>query len=80
MPLKNIKQSPEKLEIKITNFDFFLILVVGTHWLESKIEKSLKITRKLDKTKMYCVCHISVKNKVNTANLFHLFIVLNVRL
>jgi hypothetical protein len=46
MPLKNIKKSPEKLEIKITNFDFFLILVVGTHWLESKIEKSLKITRK----------------------------------
>jgi hypothetical protein len=55
MPLKNIKKSPEKLEIKITNFGFFLILVVGTHWLESKIEKSLKLTRKLDKTKMYCV-------------------------
>ena len=46
IPLKNIKQCPENLEIKITNFDFFLILVVGTHWLESKIEKSLKITRK----------------------------------
>ena len=76
MPLKNIKKSPEKLEIKITNFDFFLILVVGTHWLESKIEKSLKITRKLDKPKMYCVCHISVKNKVNTANLINLIVLI----
>jgi hypothetical protein len=44
MPLKNIKKLLEKLEIKITNFDFSLILVVGTDWLESKIEKSLKIT------------------------------------
>jgi hypothetical protein len=34
MSLKNVKKFPEKLENKITNFDFFLILVVGTHWLE----------------------------------------------
>ena len=80
MPLKNIKKLPENLEIKITNFDFFLILVVRNHWLESKIEKSLKITRKLDKTKIYCACQISVKNKVNIANLINLIIVLNVRL
>jgi hypothetical protein len=45
MSLKNIKKFPEKLEIKMTNFDFFLILVVGTHWLELKIEKSLKIDK-----------------------------------
>jgi hypothetical protein len=64
MPWKNIKKLPEKLEIKITNFDFFLILVVGTDWLEWKIEKSLKITWKLDNTKIYCACQISVKINV----------------
>jgi hypothetical protein len=46
MPLKKIKKSPEKLEIKITSFDFFLILVVGTHWLESKNRKKFEINTK----------------------------------
>jgi hypothetical protein len=70
MPLKNIKQFPEKLEIKITNFDFFLILVVGTDWIESKIEKSLKIPESQNTvTRHVASCQIVVvsfrKNMIN---------------
>ena len=67
--------------IRLENFGNYLHSNFScTDRLESKIEKSLKIKWKLDNTKSYRICQISVKINVNTPNLINLFIVLNVRL